>query len=141
MSDIEAILAKCDVVLDLNDPDFSSKLREAIGLKDGEECEFVTPQFDRTDGRTVPIPLIDFGNLFTLCEETLREIGCQKWSEPDENGEVLWLYPGEWYDHIPDGTTIVDIGGNRELFKRGETDDDRRYGALAYGFMRAAEAL
>lgn len=80
---------------------------------------------------------MDFSKLPTLHEDTLKAIGCQKWSEP-ENGKVLWLFPAEWYDHIPDGTQVVDINGATETFKHGETDNDRRFGALAYGFLRAA---
>ncbi|WP_020472411.1 hypothetical protein [Zavarzinella formosa] len=128
---------KCDVVLSMDDPSFAEQLREALGVKPGETVQIMTPQFERTDGLQVPKPLMDFTKLPTLAEETLKAIGCQKWDEP-ENGNVLWLYPVEWYEHIPEGTPIVDISGNKELFKRGETDDDRRYGALAFGFLRAA---
>lgn len=128
---------KCDVVLDMNAPDFAEQLQEALGVQPGEAIQVMTPQFDRTDGLQVPTPLIDFAKLPGLAEETLKQIGCQKWDEP-ENGDVLWLYPAEWYEHIPDGTPIVSINGEREVFKRGETDDDRRFGALAFGFLRAA---
>jgi hypothetical protein len=125
-----------DAMIDINDPDFAKKLADAIGLKPGEALEIVTPHFERTDGLQVPLPVCDFSRLHELPEASLRAIGCQKWDEPDESGSVLWLYPGEWYDHIPDGLTVTDINGRVEQFKRGETDDDIRYGALAYGFMR-----
>ena len=134
MNDIED---KCDVILSMDDPNFAEQLREAIGAKPGEPIEFITPQFNRTDGLQVPKPLMDFAKLPMLAEETLRAIGCQKWDEP-ENGKVLWLYPAEWYDYIPDGTEVVDINGETKIFKRGETDNDRRFGALSYGFLRAA---
>ena len=125
-----------DAILDINDPDFATKLAEAIGAKPGETIEVMTPQFTRTDGLTVPLPVFDFAKLPTLPEDTLKAIGCQKWDDPDKDGNVLWLYPSEWYDHIPDGTIVTDINGGVEPFKRGETDDDMRFGALAYGFMR-----
>lgn len=128
-----------DAMLDINDPDFAKKLAEAIGLNPGDQLEITGPQFERTDGITVPLPICDFGRLHELAEQTLREIGCQKWDEPDEAGNVLWLYPAEWYEHIPDGTLITDINGKTEAFKRGETDDDRRFGALPYGFMRKSD--
>lgn len=128
-----------DAVLDANDPDFARKLAEAIGAKPGETIRVMTPQFERTDGLHVPVPVFDFAKLPSLAEETLRAIGCQKWDEPDESGKVLWLYPAEWYDHIPNGTMVTDINGKTEAFAHGETDDDMRFGALAYGFMRQAE--
>lgn len=129
---------KCDTVLSMDDPDFANKLRDALGLKEGEAVNIVTPQFNRMDGLQVPMPQVDFAKLPTMPEETLKAIGCQKWDEPDSAGNVLWLFPAEWYEHIPDGTRIISIGGEHELFKRGETDNDRRFGALAYGFERKA---
>ncbi len=127
-----------DAMLDINDPDFAQKFAEAIGVQPGEEVHFITPQFERTDGLSVPLPICDFDRLPELPEETLKAIGCQKWDEPDADGNVLWLYPAQWYQHIPNGTVVTDINGNTERFERGVTDDDMRFGALAYGFTRAA---
>lgn len=125
-----------DAMIDINDPDFATKLAEAIGLNPGETLEIHTPQFKRTDGMHVPLPVMDFAALPGLPEATLKAIGCQKWDEPDADGNVLWLYPSEWYDHIPDGTIVTDINGKTEAFVKGQTDDDMRFGALAYGFIR-----
>lgn len=127
---------KCDVILDMHAPDFAERLREALGVQPGEVVQISTPQFDRTDGITPSIPLMDFAKLPGLSEVTLKQIGCQQWDEPDGDGHVLWLFPAEWYDHIPDGTLVVTINGETEAFKHGKTDDDRRFGALAYGFRR-----
>jgi hypothetical protein len=127
---------KLDFVLDMSDPEFAEKLREAIGLQPGETLEITTPQFDRTDRLVVPKPLMDFGRLPFLSEETLVAIGCQQWSDPDAEGRTLWLFPAEWYDHIPDGTIVTAISGRTEPFKHGKTDNDRRFGALAYGFYK-----
>lgn len=127
-----------DAMLDMSDPNFAEKFMAAIGAKPGDEVVIQTPQFERTDGLEVPAPICDFERLRELSEDTLKAIGCQQWDEPDADGNVLWLYPAEWYAHIPDGTTIHDINGHVEQFKRGETDDDMRFGALAYGFIRAA---
>jgi len=127
---------KFDAVLDMSSPTFAADLRAAIGAKPGERVEVSGPQFTRIDGVKPAFPQIDFGALSNLAPETLKAIGCQKWDEPDDQGRVLWLYPAEWYDHIPDGTPIVDINGSAELFKRGETDDDMRFGALAFGLYK-----
>lgn len=131
------LIDECHTVLSTDDPDFPEQLREALGVKPGDTVQIITPQFERTDGLQVPKPLMDFSKLPQLATETLKAIGCQKWDEAD-SGSVLWLFPAEWYEHIPDGTPIVSISGEHETFKRGETDDDRRFGALSYGFLRAA---
>lgn len=125
-----------DVVLDMDAPDFAERFVEAIGAKPGEPIRIVTPQFERTDGLRVPMLQVSFSNLPLYDDATLKAIGCQKWDEPNADGETLWLFPHEWYDRIPDGTPIVVINGEHETFKRGETDDDIRFGALAYGFLK-----
>lgn len=129
-----------DAMLDINDPQFASKLKAVLDLKDGDTLEFITPQFERTDGRKPRSgpPLFNFDALPSLADAALKELGCCRWDEPDEAGNVLWLYPQEWYDAIPDGHIVHDIGGSAEPFKHGETDDDRRYGCLAFGFLRPA---
>jgi hypothetical protein len=136
MSDLED---KFDVVLDMAHPDFANQLMAAIGAKTGGEINLIAPQFDRTDGLVVPIPLMDFAKLPALSIDTLHAIGCKRWDAPDDQRRVLWLFPAEWYDHIPDGTEVVDINLQTKAFKRGETDDDRRFGCLSYGFYRAED--
>jgi hypothetical protein len=125
-----------DEILDTNAPDFAQKFADAIGVKPGDTVNFITPQFTRTDGIIPPLPDVNFSALPTLSEATLLSIGCMKWDEPDNNNEVLWLLPGEWYGHIPKGFPLRCISGQDEPFKHGETDDDIRFGVLAYGFMR-----
>jgi hypothetical protein len=46
-------LDKFDVILDASDKDFAEKLVAALGLQPGETVEFITPQFERTDGRVI----------------------------------------------------------------------------------------
>lgn len=48
----------------------------------------------------------------------------------------ILLIPGEWYNSIPEGFELIDICGHKELFKKGETDNDIRFGCLAYGIIR-----
>lgn len=126
-----------DVMLDASDPDFIAKLSAAIGVRPGEKLNLILPQFDRTDGRIVtylPRTPEEYAALKLLDPESLKKIGCQMWDEQD--GETTWLFPHEWYNYIPNGTTIVDINGDVEEFKNGETDDDMRFGALAFGFTQ-----
>lgn len=124
-----------DVILDASDPDFTSKLTAALGVKPGETLKIVMPQFERTNGMAItyrPNTPEEYEALKSLDSESLKKIGCQVWDK--KHGVVTWLYPHEWYDHIPEGTEIVDICGNVEIFKHGETDDDKRFGALSFGF-------
>lgn len=48
----------------------------------------------------------------------------------------IWLLPAEWYNSIPDEFELVSLSGEKHLFKKGKTDDDRRFGCLAYGILR-----
>lgn len=130
-------LDKFDAILDMNDPQFPEKLAGALGVERGDAVTVVTPQFTRTDGLMVPVPDIDVSKLPSLPAETLKAMGFAKWDEPDANGNVLWLYPGEWYDHIPEGHPVTCINGETSPWRRGEMDDDTRFGMLAYGFKRS----
>ena len=129
---------KFDVILDASSDTFVEDLRKAIGLEPGEQLEIVTPQFTRTDGLKIgyfPRTEREYDAIKAMSAENLKSIGCQIWDK--ENGKTHWLYPGEWYDHIPEGYEVTDIMGNTEAFAPGVTDDDIRYGCLAYGFIQA----
>lgn len=98
-----------------------------------ETIKIITPQFERTDGKTIthfPKTEEEYKELRTLPDEKLLDMGCQKWDDD------LWVFPAEWYDHIPNGLEIIDIFGETEKFEKGVTDDDMRFGALAFGFKK-----
>lgn len=126
-----------DAVLYTDDPDFGDKLVKAIGAKPGETINIATPQFKRTDGLTVtwyPITADEYLALKNLDSDSLKKLGCQIWDVAD--GKTTWLYPHEWYNHIPENLEIVDICGRVKVFKHGETDNDMRFGALSFGFVQ-----
>ena len=50
--------------------------------------------------------------------------------------EEIYLIPGEWYNSIPEGFQITTISGRIETFQKGITDNDTRFGCLAYGIRR-----
>lgn len=130
-----------DITLDASDPLFADKLRQALGLSPGESVEIMTPQFERNDGiivRYCPHTVEEYAALPTYSEQTLTKMGCRKWNDSDP---VLWLFPKEWYNYIPNGLEIVSINGKREKFQHGVTDDDIRFGLLAYGFEAAKEIM
>jgi hypothetical protein len=108
----------------------------AVGLQHGDKLEIVMPQFHRTDDVQVSAPNLtpdEWNNLGKLSLARVRQMGFQVWDD-DAKG-IHWLFPAEWYDYIPNGTKVVDINGNEEVFVRGETDNDMRFGALSFGFI------
>jgi hypothetical protein len=123
-------------LLSMDSPSFTEDFASAIGLKPGEKLEIATPQFHRIDGVQVSSPNLtpdEWDNLGKLPIERVRQMGCQIW-EDDAKG-IHWLFPGQWYQHIPNGTKILSICGEEGIFVLGETDDDIQFGALAYGFL------
>lgn len=129
--------SKFDVILDVSDKDFTKQLMDALGVKPGDTVNFITPQFTRTDGRLVtyrPTTPEEYAALPNMTPDALKKIGCGIWNK--KNGKTHWLYPYEWYQHIPAGTLVVDINGETEPFEPGKTDDDTRFGMLAYGFLQ-----
>lgn len=109
---------------------------DAVGAVPGDTIQIVTPQFTRTSEmtkvRSAPTP---FETVNQLDYSTLRSLGCEPWDDPDADGNVLLLFPGEWYSMIPDGFNIVSISGKSEKFISGDTDDDIRFGCLSYGIL------
>ena len=126
---------------DLGQSELADRIRAVIGAEPFEEVVIQTPQFERTDGNDpwwTPTSAADLDALRAAPDQFLRSLGCGLW---EENGDLQhWLYPGEWYGHIPAGYEVIDICGEVEPFKPNVTDDDIRGGCLAYGFCRAALA-
>ena len=123
-------------LLNIDDENFANQLRMTLGLEGNETAEFIFPQFARTDGKKItylPSTVEEFDGLKTTPENYLKIAGCQIWDK--ENGKTHWLYPAEWYDLIPEGYIVTDINGEDEPFKKGVTEDDICFGALAYGFI------
>jgi len=122
----------------MNPNELADQIRKSLGLPENSKIEVVMLQFDRTHRIKVQPPSegTDFAKLGELPVAQLRALGFQQWDE----GRDLWLFPAEWYDHIPTGTTIYDFDGEPGVFKHGETDNDQRFGALAYGIMRKEAA-
>jgi hypothetical protein len=98
-----------------------------------------TPQFLRSPNEPAPHPAPEpFEHVLDLDYCELRSLGCKAWDEPDADGRVLLLFPGEWYRAIPEGFKVTIIGdphGPEEAFVPGVTDDDIRFGCLPYGVL------
>lgn len=125
-------------ILYADSPTFAADFANAIGLQPGEKL-IRTPQFERTDGVQVPVlpDFNDWENLHKRDDTTLLALGFGVWDETEKGKH--WLFPKEWYGIIPNGYPIVGISGVRKEFKRGETDDDYRFGCLAFGFIKGPQ--
>lgn len=56
-------------------------------------------------------------------------------TEEGEDFDII-LFPGEWYNSIPDGFVVVGLFGEKYPFQKGVSDDDIRSGCLPYGILR-----
>ena len=124
-------------LINLSASNAADQLVSALGLEKGDRITVMTSQFERVDGVNVTPPEKDekfFNSLCTLTDVQLIGLGLQKWSETKKG--TLWLFPFEWYAVIPEGFELTVIDGTTELFKAGVTDDDKRFGALAYGIVK-----
>jgi len=110
-------------------------------LDDFENIKMMDDENRREIGMQIWGELVEWkGNFYSIFDEEgsdyiftdSEKIEIKSETLPKYN---LWLFPKEWYNSIPDGLEVVDINGKREDFKRHETDNDTRYGALAYGFV------
>lgn len=118
--------------------------------------EIIGAAHPRTDGwvcNYIPKTKEEYAKLPELDTATLIKYGCQLFSYektsagcpflPEEltknGGLFLWLYPVEWYEHIPTGTKVVTIHFDQRVFKIGESSNHERFGALAFGFLKNKE--
>ena len=130
--------------------DLADTILAAIGAKPGDTIEIVTPTFNRHVSELPPAAPVStaewFDALKKIAPDELLALGLRRWTKPADDdapdaeerwpGEFrLWLFPVEWYTAIPQGYEIVSIMGTREPFERGVTDNDRRFGLLAYGIL------
>lgn len=124
-------------VINLNSPNAVNELKDALGISDRDTIEIIAPQFNRVDDLLIAIPDKDekfFKSLCTFSDVQLSELGLQKWDETEYG--ALWLFPHQWYGSIPEGFEVTVIDGRKEQFVNGVTDDDMRFGALAYGIFK-----
>lgn len=128
--------------------DIADKIIEATGAQPGDTIQIVTPQFTRraADGKVPTYPGdAALAALAGGSDAERRAMGLLPWNkagDPEDGdrfgGGVLWLLPGDWYDYLPAGFDLVCISGGSEKFVRGETDDDIRFGCLAFGIVVGA---
>lgn len=129
--------------------ELAAAIRKAIGAGDYERVRTYTPEFDRIDGRRVywyPSCAEELDKLKEAPPDILQDMGLGIWDTslpeaadsqpPLSDAEwIHWLFPAEWYEHIPSGYPIATISGKVKPFVLGKTDSDRRMGFLPYGFI------
>jgi hypothetical protein len=119
--------------------DLERAIRRVLGVDETEDLELtvVEPQFEREDGITPADPSSwgteQFARLGDLDDAGRRSLGMRPYVDMDDG--KLWLFPGEWYDHIPEGFPITSITGEDRRFHPDFENRDIRYGCLAYGVI------
>ncbi|GMV17984.1 MAG: hypothetical protein AMXMBFR56_62080 [Polyangiaceae bacterium] len=117
----------------------AAELREALGVGPDEPVTVFTPQFERLPTMSAPgAPPTDWEALRGMDKAALQGLGMGAWNDPSEpedpfDGATLMVFPGEWYSSIPEGFEVTDINNQDEVFKPGVTDNDIRFGYLAFG--------
>lgn len=53
--------------------------------------------------------------------------------------EDVILFPGEWFDIIPNGFEATSLWGETVIFNPEKADDDIRFGCIPYGIRRVIE--
>lgn len=84
--------------------------------------------------------IVEYDKDLGLNETELYELGLHPWGYEKEDtgrdtGRQLWLFPLSYYEHIPAGFPIVSIDWTHEAFMPGVTDNDTRFGYLAFGVL------
>lgn len=126
-----------EIIAETGKPEFVSDLVQALRRTGIAELRFTEPKFKRVDGRAVsyrPKTAVEFDALKHMSASNLRHIGCRLWD--DFAGQRHWLYPPEWYDHIPQDYVVVFADGRKEVFEHGVTPRFKEIGALAFGFVQ-----
>lgn len=93
-----------------------------------------------------PTTLADWLALPARSKQELMALGMALWDEPDRKADdtlferwpcpfPLLLFPGTWFDAVPEGLLVVDLQGRPRLWSKDSLDRDTRYGCLAYGVL------
>lgn len=118
-------------------PSIGEQIRDAIGASPDDTIHVTVPQFERTPGtpdpEKAPQSLDEWLALSSLSRDDLTRMGCRLWSTETR----LMLFPGEWFDSIPEGLMVETVNGGSFGFTREEHNRDIRFGMLAFGVIHA----
>ena len=87
----------------------------------------------KSEARTVGIPVINGPPMkVNIGRERNHPV-----TSLDKDRDIL-LFPGEWFNSIPEGFIVTGLNGDEYPFYKSLADDDIRFGGLPYGFQREA---
>lgn len=88
----------------------------------------------RPETKVAKIPIINSDDTYNV-DLGKKEVQTEKLSID----EWVLLFPGEWFNVIPEGFIVTGLDGEQYPFKRDEADDDIRFGCLPYGIRKPIE--
>ncbi len=121
------------------------ELIKELGIKPGDTVNIASSQHEREYELEIKFIPQTADELNIIIQHTkkseLAKMGVRPFADwTDEaylkEGEVHFLFPGEWYKHLPEGFEVTGLSGEKYKFEQGVSDDDIRYGCLPYGFIR-----
>jgi len=115
--------------------DAPMKILKGLGFGKWETMNnIITENKGRNASQIVNIPII---NSQDTCSIDIGIGNCP--TELLLTDEDILLFPAEWYGIIPDGFIVTGLNSESYPFQKNKTDDDRRFGCLAYGIRRKVE--
>lgn len=84
-----------------------------------------------SDEREIDIPVVNSDESY--CMKVGAKYPPKQLLEEDE---VVLLFPGEWFNAIPEGFITTGLYGEEEPWEKAKSDDDIRFGCLAYGIRK-----
>ena len=117
----------------------NSIIKENITHKDDSKV-FSIPTYNLDEASDAIIGAIE-GNLTAPSGSMLIDLSSKDPLPMEllEEDEDLILFPGEWYNIIPDGFKCTSLNGELSIFQKGKSDDDIRFGCIAYGIRMKAQ--
>ncbi len=133
----------------MNLKDFTEFLKREFPNRAG----ITLPQFERSEELDFEWKPKSADEFYTLVNKAPVDIligfGFRKWTIQEDVlgtgnatkkyniGEEILLFPGEWYNLIPDNYRVINLFGEVYPFHRGTNSSDTRHGCLGYGIKRS----
>lgn len=94
-------------------------------------------EHDHLDEGWLPSTVDEFNDFINEASvETLIRFGFSRWKSDDEWGCAYYLYPGIWFNRIPNGTQVYCIDESIMTWEHSKMSNDTRFGCLAYGVIK-----
>jgi hypothetical protein len=120
-----------------DESDLAVVVRKVLGISAYEDVTVVS-----VHGRGTPLLIYvhprtsaQLDKIKRLPYGVLCRMGVRLWSAEPMQGGLLYLYPAEWHDNIPEGYEVVDIDGRHRIWHRVQMSPDEWFGCLACGWI------